>query len=86
MIEELFDESDRKLDDLTENLRAIHQRVTSLEQDARQPCLAMKTDVPADSKTRERMEGAAKAVQAMHGNSFLRTGSIPTRYGRRVST
>ena len=29
----------------------------------------MEADVPADTKTRERTEGAAKAVQAMRGNS-----------------
>ena len=58
------------MDELTEDLRRIDQRVVSLEQDARQPCLAMEADVPADEKTRERTEGAAKAVQAMHGDSF----------------
>ena len=70
MIEELFDKSDRKLDELTENLRATDQSVASLEQDARQSRLAMEADVPADTKPRERTEGAAKAVQAMHGDSF----------------
>ena len=29
----------------------------------------METDGPADTKTRERTEGAAKAVQAKHGES-----------------
>ena len=38
MIEEIFDKSDRELDELTENLRATDQRVTSLEQDARDTC------------------------------------------------
>ena len=70
MIEELFDKLDRKLYELTENLRATDQRVASLEQDARQPRLAMEADLPADTKTRERTEGAAIAVQAMHGDSF----------------
>ena len=41
-----------------------------LEQDARQPRLAKEADGPADTKTRERTEGAATAVQAMHGDSF----------------
>ena len=69
MIEELFDKSDRKLNELTENLNRTNQRLASLEQDARQPRLAMEADVPADKKTRERMEGAATAVQAKHGDS-----------------
>ena len=34
----------------------------------------------ADTKTRERKEGAVKAVQAMHGIAVLQIGSIPTRY------
>ena len=70
MIEDLFDKSDRKLDELTENLRATYQRVESLEQDARQPRLTMEVDLPADTTTRERTEGAAKEVQSMHGDSF----------------
>ena len=45
-----------------EDLREIHQRLASLEHDARQPRPAMEADVQADTKTRERTEGAAKAV------------------------
>ena len=51
-------------------MRATDQRVVSLEQDARQPCLAMEADIKADKKTRERTEGAATAIQGMYGNSF----------------
>ena len=69
VMEELFDRSDRKLDELAEEMRVIDQRVASLEQDARQPRLAMVADGQADTKTRERTEGAATAVQAMHGDS-----------------
>ena len=47
----------------------MDQRVAKLEQDARQPCLAMEADGPTDTKTRERTEGATKAVQAMRGDS-----------------
>ena len=47
----------------------MDQHLTSLEQDARQPRLAMEADGPADTKTRERTEGAATAVQVMHGDS-----------------
>ena len=61
---------DRKLDEPTDEMRRICQRLTSPEQDARQPCPAMKADVPADEKTRERTEGATKAVETMHGDSF----------------
>ena len=63
-IEEVWD---RKMDEIT---RLLKQHLASLEQDARQPRLAMEADGPADMKTRERTEGAATAVQAMHGNNF----------------
>ena len=53
-----------------EDLRRIDQRLASLEHDAPQPRLAMEADVPADEKTRECMEGATRAVQAVHGDSF----------------
>ena len=51
-------------------MRATDQRLTSLEHDARQPRLAMEADGSADKKTSERTEGAATAVQAMHGDNF----------------
>ena len=50
--------------------RGTSQRAASLEYDARQPRLAMEADGPANTKTRERTEGAATAVQAMRGDSF----------------
>ena len=53
-----------------EDLRSISQRLASLEHGDRQPRLAMEADGPADKKTREHTEGAVKAVQAMHGDSF----------------
>ena len=40
------------------------------EHEARQPRLAMEADGRADTKTRERTEGAATAVQAMRGDGF----------------
>ena len=52
-----------------EDLRSIDQRLASLQQDARQPRLAMEADVPVDKKTRECTEGAATAVQVKHGGS-----------------
>ena len=47
----------------------MNQRVARLEQGARQLRLAMEADGPAETKTRERMEGAAKTVRAKHGDS-----------------
>ena len=70
MVKELFDKSDWRFEKLTEDLRSTDQRLTSLEQDARQPRLAMEANGPADTKTRERKEGTVTAVQAMHGDSF----------------
>ena len=49
--------------------RGTSQREASLEHDARQPCLALEADGPADTKTRERTEGAVTAIQAMNGDS-----------------
>ena len=80
MMEELFDKSDRYLDSIKINfdqqekklygfMEIMDQHVASLEQDARQPRLAMEADGPADTKSCERTKGAAKAVQAMHGDS-----------------
>ena len=62
------------MDDIT---RPLDQHVTSLEHDARQPGLAREAGGPADTKTRERTEGAATAVQAMHGNSCSGTRVDP---------
>ena len=48
----------------------MDQRLASLEHDALQPRPAMEADVQVDTKTRERTEGTAKVVQAMHGDNF----------------
>ena len=58
-------------DDLKDGMRRlIEQFVARLELDARQPRLAMKADGLADTKTRERTEGAAIiVVQAMRRDS-----------------
>ena len=63
-----IDQQDKKLNELTE-MRGTSRRLASLEHDDRQPRLAMKADMQADTKTRERTEGVATAVQAMHGDS-----------------
>ena len=68
----LEDEIWRKIEELlkrwrkAEEMRLKSQRLASLEHDARQPHLVMEAEGPADMKTRERTEGATKAVQAMH--------------------
>ena len=49
------------------------QKLASQEQDARQPRLTMEADGPANTKTRERTEDAATAVQAMQGDSCSAT-------------
>ena len=64
-----FDQQVKKLDELMEMTRGTSERLASLEHDARQPRLAMEADGQADIKTRKRTEGAATAVQAMHGDS-----------------
>ena len=64
-----FDQQENKLDQLMEMTRGISQRLAGLEQDARHPRLAIKANGPADTETRERTEGAATVVQAMHGDS-----------------
>ena len=48
----------------------MDEHVTSLQHGARQPRLAMEADGPANTKTQEHTEGAAAAVQAMHGDSY----------------
>ena len=57
--------------------RLLKQQLTSQEHDARQPCLAMEADGPANTKTRECTDGAATAVQAMHGDSCSATRVEP---------
>ena len=65
-----FGQEEKKLDKLADEMREIRQRLASLEKDARQPRLTMKADGPPGTKTCEGTEDAAKAVQAMHGDSF----------------
>ena len=58
-----------KMEEHVDDLRSMEQRVARLESGARQPRLVMEADGPANTKTRECTEGAATAVQAMHGDS-----------------
>ena len=68
-IDSRFDQQEKMLDEIMKMTRGTSQRVSSLEQDARQPRLAMDANGSANPKTRERSEGAATAVQAMRGDS-----------------
>ena len=65
-----FREIRSQFDKLKELIRRLEQHLLSQEQDARQPRLAMEADGTADTKTRERTEGAATAVQAMRLDSY----------------
>ena len=78
--DEVCDENGLKKPEELKDMRATRQRSASLEQDARQPRLAMEADVTADKKTRERTEGAAAVVQAKHRNrcSAKRVQASPT--------
>ena len=52
-------------------MRRLERHLISQEQDARQPRLAVEeADGHANTKTRERTESAAIAVQAMRGDGF----------------
>ena len=75
IMDSFFDRMDdrlnKQLDESYEEMKKMNQHVTRLEHEARQPRLAMEADGPADTtKTHERTEGAATAVQAMRGDCF----------------
>ena len=65
MMKEAFDRWDKQLD-----ADETKKRLTRLEHGAQQPRLAIKADGQADTETRERMEDAAIAVQAMREDCF----------------
>ena len=69
-MDKCFDRWNRKLDEISDETRMMDQHLTSLEHGDRQPRLAMEADGPANTKTRERTEGAATAVHAMRGDGF----------------
>ena len=64
-----FDRWNRKLDEISDATRVMDEHVTSLEHGTRQSRLAMEADKLANTKNQEHTEGAAKAVQAMRGDS-----------------
>ena len=66
-IRSLSKQLEKRLDKVT---RLLEQLSACLEHEAWQPRLAMEADGPANTKTYERTEGAATAVQAMRGDGF----------------
>ena len=72
-----LDQKVKKMDEVSDEMGVMSQRVSSLKQDARQPRVAMEVDGQASTKTRERTGCAATAVQAMHGDSFSATRVDP---------
>ena len=70
MMKEAFDRWDKKLDEISGEMKKMDQHVTRLDHGARQRRLAMEADGRASTKTRERTEGAVTAVQAMRGDCF----------------
>ena len=67
MMKKAFDRWDKKRDEISDEMK---KRLTRLEHGAPEPRLAMEADGQVDTKTRERTEGAATAVQAMRGDCF----------------
>ena len=62
---------DSHFDEISEETSKMNQHVTRLGHGARQPRHAMEADgQQADTRTRERTEGTATAVQAMRGDCF----------------
>ena len=66
---EVWEEDGLEKPDNPKEVRTTDQREAGLEQDARQPRLAMEVNRLANTKTRECTEGATTVVQAMHGDS-----------------
>ena len=61
-MEVAFDRWDKKLDEISDEMKKMDKNVIRLEHGARQPRLAMEEDGQANTKTRECTEGAATAV------------------------
>ena len=66
---ESCEENGLKKPEKSKEMRATDQRVASLEHEARQPRLAMVANGQAHTRTRERTEGADRAVPAKRGDS-----------------
>ena len=77
MIKNLFDISNRKLDELTEEIRATKQRLVGMKQDARPPRLATEADVLTDTKTRKCVKDVASAQVISGYNSSAQVDIDP---------
>ena len=65
---------------MDEQTELLEKRLTRLEHGARQPRLAMEADGPANTKNRERTEGAAiKQYKRCVGMAFLLAGFNPAQ-------
>ena len=76
-IDSYSDRMNKKLDEISDERKKMDNNVTRLEHGARQPRLAIEADRDTDTKTRERTEGAATAVQAMREDCLLHAGLNP---------
>ena len=72
IMDRCFDRQEKMLDEIIMKVTRRTSQRASLEHDTRQPHLAMEAD--ANTKTRERTEGAPTAVQTMRGDSFSARG------------
>ena len=84
IMKEAFDRWDKKLNEISDKMgeqtEVLEKRLTRLEHGARQPRLAMEADGQADTKTRERTEGAATAVYKQCVEmAFLHAGLNPAQ-------
>ena len=63
-----FKRHEKRLGELTGEVRVTDQRLAELQHEAQQPRLATEADVESDMKTRKRTKDAA-AVREKHGDS-----------------
>ena len=59
-----LDQQVKKLNEMAEEMKSKDKREVSMEENARRPRLAMEADGQANTKTRERTEGAAKSTSS----------------------
>ena len=71
MTKEAFDRWDKKLDEISDEMRVMDEHVTRLEHGARQPRLAMKADEHASTKTQERTGASLQQYKRCVGIAVL---------------
>ena len=77
MIEEGFDRSDRKLDELIEKTREGNRRLAGLLHGSQQPRLAKEADVKSDTKTHKRTEDVAADRVTSGDSSSAQVDPVP---------